>query len=151
MVGVDLTIRLTGRMDMTVALLLSAPFYLGIGAQNVQISTCDCARACFSWQGRLDNVRPRTKDQREDAAMTVRKARWAGIVVAAMMAAVLLPGSSIAQSKLTPVRAAYVPVATWLPAWVALDKGIFAKHGLDVTFTPIQNLSLLPGTVGRQF
>jgi ABC-type nitrate/sulfonate/bicarbonate transport system substrate-binding protein len=65
----------------------------------------------------------------------------------------LLPVGSSAQDKpkLTPIRAAYVPVATWLPAWVALDKGIFAKHGLDVTLTQIQNLSLLPGTVGRQF
>jgi ABC-type nitrate/sulfonate/bicarbonate transport system substrate-binding protein len=44
-----------------------------------------------------------------------------------------------------------VPVATWLPAWVAKDTGIFAKHGLDVSLTPVQNLSLLPGTVGRQF
>ena len=57
----------------------------------------------------------------------------------------------LAQQKLTPIRAAYVPVATWLPSWVAKDKGIFEKHGLDVTLTPIQNLSLLPGTVGRQF
>jgi ABC-type nitrate/sulfonate/bicarbonate transport system substrate-binding protein len=56
-----------------------------------------------------------------------------------------------AQKKLTPIRAAYVPVATWLPAWVAKDKGVFEKHGLDVTLTPTQNLSLLPGTVGRQF
>lgn len=56
-----------------------------------------------------------------------------------------------AQKKLTPVRAAYVPVATWLPAWVAKDQGIFEKHGLDVTLKPIQNLSLLPGTVGQQF
>jgi NitT/TauT family transport system substrate-binding protein len=59
--------------------------------------------------------------------------------------------SADAQPKPTPVRAAYVPVATWLPAWVAKDAGIFAKHGLDVTLTPVQNLSLLPGTVGRQF
>jgi len=62
-----------------------------------------------------------------------------------------LSGSVSAQKKATPVRAAYVPVATWLPAWVAKDKGIFEKHGLDVTLTPIQNLSLLPGTVGKQF
>ena len=69
-----------------------------------------------------------------------------------MALCLLLPGGLAAQEKpLTPVRAAYVPVATWLPAWVALDKGIFAKHGLAVTLTPIQNLSLLPGTVGRQF
>ena len=77
--------------------------------------------------------------------------RWA--VVAAAAACLLLPARASAQdpAKPTPVRAAYVPVATWLPAWVALDKGIFAKHGLAVTLTPIQNLSLLPGTVGRQF
>jgi ABC-type nitrate/sulfonate/bicarbonate transport system substrate-binding protein len=56
-----------------------------------------------------------------------------------------------AQDKLTKVRAAYVPVATWLPAWGAKAEGIFEKHGLAVTLTPIQNLSLLPGTVGRQF
>src|SRR6478672_2672440 len=69
-----------------------------------------------------------------------------------MALCLLLPSGLAAQDKpLTPVRAAYVPVATWLPAWVALDKGIFAKHGLAVTLTQIQNLSLLPGTVGRQF
>ncbi|MQA67513.1 MAG: PhnD/SsuA/transferrin family substrate-binding protein [Alphaproteobacteria bacterium] len=61
------------------------------------------------------------------------------------------PTAAVAQKKLTPVRAAYVPVATWLPAWVAKDKGIFEKHGLDVSLTPTQNLSLLPGTVGKQF
>lgn len=79
--------------------------------------------------------------------------RWAGVVVAATAACLLLPGGASAQdsAKPTPIRAAYVPVATWLPAWVALDKGIFAKHGLAVTLTQIQNLSLLPGTVGRQF
>jgi ABC-type nitrate/sulfonate/bicarbonate transport system substrate-binding protein len=80
-------------------------------------------------------------------------ARWAAIVIATAAACLLLPGPAFAQdpAKPTPVRAAYVPVATWLPAWVALDKGIFARHGLAVTLTPIQNLSLLPGTVGRQF
>ena len=81
-----------------------------------------------------------------------RNARWTGFVAATAALCWLLPGGLAAQDKpLTPVRAAYVPVATWLPAWVALDKGIFARHGLDVTLTPIQNLSLLPGTVGRQF
>jgi NitT/TauT family transport system substrate-binding protein len=73
----------------------------------------------------------------------------------AVATAVVLSGAfasgAVAQQKLTPVRAAYVPVGTWLPAWVAKDKGIFEKHGLDVSLTPVQNLSLLPGTVGRQF
>ena len=84
--------------------------------------------------------------------MTGRNARWTSFVAATAAFCWLLPSGLAAQDKpLTPVRAAYVPVATWLPAWVALDKGIFAKHGLDVTLTQIQNLSLLPGTVGRQF
>jgi NitT/TauT family transport system substrate-binding protein len=76
-----------------------------------------------------------------------------GVALGVALAGLLLPDKAVAQDtqKLTPVRAAYVPVATWLPAWVALDKGIFAKHGLAVTLAPIQNLSLLPGTVGRQF
>jgi NitT/TauT family transport system substrate-binding protein len=54
-------------------------------------------------------------------------------------------------AKLTPVRAAYIPVVSWLPAWVAKDKGLFENNGLDVTLTATQNLSVLPGTLGRQF
>jgi NitT/TauT family transport system substrate-binding protein len=51
----------------------------------------------------------------------------------------------------TSIRAAYIPVVTWLPAWVAKEKGFFAAHGLDVSLSVAQNLSILPGTVGRQF
>jgi len=54
-------------------------------------------------------------------------------------------------AKLTPVRAAYIPVVSWLPAWVAKEKGYFENNGLDVTLSVTQNLSLLPGTLGRQF
>ena len=49
------------------------------------------------------------------------------------------------------LRVAYVPVVTWLPAWVAKEKGFFAAHGLNVSLTAAQNLSILPGTLGRQF
>jgi NitT/TauT family transport system substrate-binding protein len=49
------------------------------------------------------------------------------------------------------VRAAYVPGATFLPAMVAKDTGIFARHGLDVDLTPTQTLSTIPATLGRQF
>src|SRR3977135_1236746 len=84
--------------------------------------------------------------------MKGRNARWPGFVARTVGLGLLLPGGLASQDKpLTPVRAAYVPVATWLPAWVALDKGIFAKHGLAVTLTQIHNLSLPPGTGGRQF
>jgi NitT/TauT family transport system substrate-binding protein len=53
--------------------------------------------------------------------------------------------------NLIPIRVAYVPVATWLPSWVAKEKGFFEKNGLNATLTPIQNLSLLPPTMGKQF
>jgi ABC-type nitrate/sulfonate/bicarbonate transport system substrate-binding protein len=76
----------------------------------------------------------------------------AGTVAAALAALALVAAPTRAQAPvLTPVRAAYIPVITWLPAWVAKEKGFFAKHGLDVTLSVAQNLSVLPGTVGRQF
>jgi NitT/TauT family transport system substrate-binding protein len=78
------------------------------------------------------------------------RALMAGTVVAALAAAALVAAPTQAQAP-TPVRAAYIPVITWLPAWVAKEKGFFAKHGLDVTLSVAQNLSILPGTVGRQF
>src|ERR1700761_6236422 len=74
----------------------------------------------------------------------------AGTLVAALAAVALGAAPTQAQAP-TPVRAAYIPVITWLPAWVAKEKGFFAKHGLDVTLSVAQNLSILPGTVGRQF
>ena len=74
----------------------------------------------------------------------------AGAVAAALTALALVATPTRAQAP-TPIRAAYVPVVTWLPAWVAKEKDFFAKQGLDVTLTVAQNLSVLPGTVGRQF
>lgn len=63
----------------------------------------------------------------------------------------VLPGMAADGAGMTRVRAAYIPVVTWLPAWVAKDKGLFAKDGLDVTLTVSQNISVLPATLGRQF
>lgn len=77
------------------------------------------------------------------------------IAIAALVAALVTFVSAAlpawAQAAKTTIRAAYVPVATWLPAWVAKEKGIFEKHQLDVSLTPNQNLSTLIGAVGRQF
>jgi ABC-type nitrate/sulfonate/bicarbonate transport system substrate-binding protein len=116
-------------------------------------TTRDSARSSFSWDGRLAIVpRQSTKTTREEALYKHRSARWASVLAATVALSWLLPSGVLAQDKpLTQVRAAYIPVATWLPAWVALDKGFFAKHGLAVSLTPVQNISLLPGTVGRQF
>jgi NitT/TauT family transport system substrate-binding protein len=74
---------------------------------------------------------------------------------AAVVASILCIGAGFdataTAAQLTPVRAAYIPVVSWLPAWVAKEKGFFEKNGLDVTLSVTQNLSVLPGTLGRQF
>lgn len=76
--------------------------------------------------------------------------RWFAVLtaIAFCIEAPSLPANG---AGMTPVRAAYIPVVTWLPAWVAKDKGLFEKNGLDVSLTVTQNLSVLPGTLGRQF
>src|SRR4051794_26862693 len=71
--------------------------------------------------------------------------------VAMVLSAAIAPAPAQTPARLTPIRAAYIPVVTWLPAWVAKEKGFFAAHGLDVTLSVAQNLSVLPGTLGRQF
>jgi ABC-type nitrate/sulfonate/bicarbonate transport system substrate-binding protein len=78
---------------------------------------------------------------------------WTRRAIGGALAALLMGiGAGQAQTPApTPIRAAYIPVITWLPAWVAKEKGFFAKHGLDVSLSVAQNLSVLPGTVGRQF
>src|SRR5216683_2021770 len=86
--------------------------------------------------------------------MVVQKLRISRSL-AVLVASVLCLGShfiaAATAAQLTPVRAAYIPVVSWLPAWVAKDKGFFEKNGLDVTLSVTQNLSVLPGTLGRQF
>ena len=79
--------------------------------------------------------------------------RFAAAATAAMavLAGAVTPAAAQSPDKPVAVRAAFPPVVTWLPSWVAKEKGIFAKHGLDVTLTVTQNLSLLPGTMGKQF
>jgi NitT/TauT family transport system substrate-binding protein len=72
-------------------------------------------------------------------------------VAIAILLCVTGPGTVAARAEMTPVRAAYIPVVTWLPAWVAKEKGLFEENGLDVSLTATQNVSLLPGTLGRQF
>jgi NitT/TauT family transport system substrate-binding protein len=54
-----------------------------------------------------------------------------------------------AQQRIS-VRAAYVPAVPGLAAWVAQDKGFFAEQGLEVSFVPVQNISLVPSAIGKQ-
>ena len=60
-------------------------------------------------------------------------------------------GANTASAENVKLRVAYIPVATWLPMWIAKDKGIFAKNGLDVEASKFPNLAMLPGVVGKQF
>lgn len=78
-------------------------------------------------------------------------AKAACVVVLAAVTTGLAHQSHAQSQSQVAVRAAYIPVVTWLPAWVAKEKGFFAAHGLDVTLSIAQNLSTLPGTVGKQF
>jgi NitT/TauT family transport system substrate-binding protein len=78
-------------------------------------------------------------------------ARAACVVALAAMATGSAQRAHAQVQSPVPIRAAYIPVVTWLPAWVAKEKGFFAAHGLDVTLSVSQNLSTLPGTVGKQF
>jgi hypothetical protein len=80
--------------------------------------------------------------------LQVRAACFAAL--AAMTTGSAPPAYAQVQSPVA-IRAAYIPVVTWLPVWVAKEKGFFAAHGLDVTLSVSQNLSTLPGTVGKQF
>jgi NitT/TauT family transport system substrate-binding protein len=66
----------------------------------------------------------------------------------ALLASLMAAGPAAAQK--IPVRAAYVPAVTWLSAWVAKEEGYFDEQGLDVSFIAVQNISLVPGTVGKQ-
>ena len=76
--------------------------------------------------------------------------RWFAVLIAIVFG-IDAPSMPANGAGMTAVRAAYIPVVTWLPAWVAKDKGFFEKNGLDVSLTVTQNLSVLPGTLGRQF
>jgi NitT/TauT family transport system substrate-binding protein len=84
------------------------------------------------------------------ASCARRAARWltAAALALSCIAAVAPP---VAAQEKTKIRAAYVPVATWLPLWVAKDKGVFERNGLDVSLTSFPILALLPPTVGKQF
>ncbi|WP_086821630.1 ABC transporter substrate-binding protein [Allokutzneria sp. NRRL B-24872] len=84
---------------------------------------------------------------------TVGRARTPLFALVAVTAALAGCGQASAPQAggAAEIRVAYVPVATYLPALVAEDAGIFARNRLEVTLTPTQNLSATPGTLGRQF
>src|ERR1035437_7265558 len=75
------------------------------------------------------------------------------IAIRLTAALILVAGVALAKpaaAQKIPVRAAYVPAVAWLSAWVAKDEGYFDEQGLDVSFIVVQNISMVPGTVGKQ-
>lgn len=70
-------------------------------------------------------------------------------ITAALLATLCLAATARAEPNIA-VRASFVPAAPALAAWVAQDRGFFTQQGLDVSLTPVQNVSLVPGLLGNQ-
>jgi NitT/TauT family transport system substrate-binding protein len=67
------------------------------------------------------------------------------VVVLLTLLTAIASFTAFAQS--TKVTLGYANATEFLPAFVAKDRGIFAKHGLDVTMTAIPSSSLVPPTL----
>src|SRR3954465_14936121 len=59
--------------------------------------------------------------------------------------ALSLPSLALAQG--TKITVAHATASDFLPAFVAKEKGIFAKHGLDVTLQVYANIALTPAAL----
>jgi NitT/TauT family transport system substrate-binding protein len=72
------------------------------------------------------------------------KQGWRAILLVAVMLGALAVPAAAEETKL---NVGYVPAGDFLPAFVAKDKGFFAKHGLDVTLTKILLASNFPAAL----
>ncbi|MDB5409251.1 MAG: metal transporter substrate-binding protein [Rhodospirillales bacterium] len=67
---------------------------------------------------------------------------------AALLTALLLGSLALpAAAEETKLNVGYVPAGDFLPAFVAKDKGFFAKHGLDITLVKILIASNFPAAL----
>ena len=84
--------------------------------------------------------------------MTVRKSlATIGLATALVMTAACGSGSGEGEGDAGKIRIASNSNASSLTAWVALDEGIFKKHGLDVDYTKVENVGTLPPALGKSF
>lgn len=60
-------------------------------------------------------------------------------------------GGTADVAEAATIRVASNSNASALTMWAALDKGIFANHGLDVKYTKVENIGTLPPAVGKSF
>ena len=59
----------------------------------------------------------------------------------------LLAIAGQARAEPTPLRIGYSFISEFIPAFVARDHGIFARHGIDAEMVPIANSSTVPAAV----
>lgn len=75
----------------------------------------------------------------------------AGICAGLAILATGACGSGDASGGSDTIRIASNSNASCLTTWVAIDKGIFEKHGLDVKYTKVENVGTLPPALGKNF
>jgi NitT/TauT family transport system substrate-binding protein len=76
-------------------------------------------------------------------ATGLRRAARGGAIALLALAA----WSTGALAEAVKLKVGYSPIAEFLPAFVAKDRGIFARHGLDVEFVPIALNSNIPAAL----
>src|SRR4051812_34328575 len=92
---------------------------------------------CLGWRRKVD--------RRSEMYLRLRSAVVAAAVVAAATVAGCGGDSSGSGSaaggggKVTNIKVGYVPYADDAPAFLAQEKGIFRKHGLNAQFVPAAN------------
>ena len=69
---------------------------------------------------------------------------WRGLVAAVALLAPLAAIAPAACQTSTPIKVGLGPAVDFLPAFVARDRGIFAKHNLDVTLQIVPTPSVVP-------
>lgn len=69
---------------------------------------------------------------------------WRGLVAAVALLAPLAAIAPAACQTSTPIKVGLGPAVDFLPAFVARDQGIFAKHNLDVTLQIVPTPSVVP-------
>ncbi len=69
---------------------------------------------------------------------------WHSLVAALLFLSPLAAVTPAASQTFAPIKVGLGPAVDFLPAFVARDQGIFAKHGLDVTLQIVPTPSIVP-------
>jgi NitT/TauT family transport system substrate-binding protein len=69
---------------------------------------------------------------------------WRSLVAAVLLLSPFVAVTPAASQTSAPIKVGLGPAVDFLPAFVARDQGIFAKHGLDVTLQIVPTPSIVP-------